>query len=618
MGAEASRARPQNLEDDAGLVSADAPSVKAGADLKDFRKRAREVYELYRTQYHTRFYWLDPKFFGTDFRKRLLEDAEALLSVLNQAGTWKPDRDAKLVELHKLLTKTHRKDKVLIFTQFADTAIYLGEQLEKLGVTSMAVATNETSDPITLARRFSPSTNGGLSSLESELRVLLATDVLAEGQNLQDAHIVVNYDLPWAIIRLIQRAGRVDRIGQKHDTIFAYSFLPVDGVEEIIHLRQRLFHRLQANQEVLGTDESFFGEDAANKLRDLYTEKQGALDDDQTDEDIDLASLALQVWNSASADDQKAAQRLSPVVAATGPLPELANPRDHPAGVISYLRFPDNTDALVRVDDKGNLVSQSLSGIFQAAACAPDAPPLKRAANHHELVSRCVEIVMEEQQTFAGHLGSLRSISRKVGTLARTTIERLGELAFSMDELGLCPLIYRNTDTGRLPCGPRKLAATLGWQYGPNGLVLHGPTGCGKSRAAWLLLRRLHFEGYETVAFNAVSFSHEVAYHFGPNGDAVRWVRRIHNAPVVFLDDLGKCRLTERGEAELFGLVEARAAQGRPIIATTTFVGDTLAATMHPETGAALVRRLRDFCECIAFSRARAARCKSRLDTESA
>jgi SNF2 family DNA or RNA helicase len=407
-------ARPQNLEDDAGLVSADAPSVKAGADLKDFRKRAREVYELYRTQYHTRFYWLDPKFFGPDFRKRLLEDAEALLSVLKQTGAWKPDRDAKLVELHKLLTKTHRKDKVLIFTQFADTAIYLGEQLEKLGVTSMAVATNETSDPVTLARRFSPSTNGGLSNFELELRILLATDVLAEGQNLQDGHIVVNYDLPWAIIRLIQRAGRVDRIGQKHDTIFAYSFLPVDGVEEIIHLRRRLFHRLQANQEVLGTDESFFGEDAANKLRDLYTEKQGALDDDQTDEDIDLASLALQVWNSASADDQKAAQRLSPVVAATGPLPELANPLDQPAGVISYLRFPDNTDALVRVDDKGNLVSQSLSGIFHAAACAPDTPSLDRAENHHELVSRCVEIVMEEQQTFAGHLGSLRSISRKV------------------------------------------------------------------------------------------------------------------------------------------------------------------------------------------------------------
>jgi len=52
--------------------------------------------------------------------------------------------------------------------------------------------------------------------------VLVATDVLSEGQNLQDAHIVVNYDLPWAIIRIIQRAGRVDRIGQKSDTVHIY------------------------------------------------------------------------------------------------------------------------------------------------------------------------------------------------------------------------------------------------------------------------------------------------------------------------------------------------------------------------------------------------------------
>jgi superfamily II DNA/RNA helicase len=64
-----------------------------------------------------------------------------------------------------------------------------------------------------------------------EFRVLITTDVLSEGQNLQDAHIILNYDLPWAIIRLIQRAGRVDRIGQKAEQIQCYSFLPEDGIE---------------------------------------------------------------------------------------------------------------------------------------------------------------------------------------------------------------------------------------------------------------------------------------------------------------------------------------------------------------------------------------------------
>lgn len=379
-----------------------------------YQARAAKIYQAYAAQFRDRFDWLDPKFFRPELGKALQADAQALLGVLTQAGVWKPERDAKLAALEALLTRSHRKDKVLVFTQFADTALYVGEQLAKRGVTDLAVVTNQTADPVSLARRFSPATNGGLRNEETELRVLIATDVLAEGQNLQDAHLVVNFDLPWAIIRLIQRAGRVDRIGQKHDTITVYSFLPADGVERIIRLRQRLFHRLQQNQEVIGTDESFFGEEAATKLRDLYTEKAGTLDDDQADEDIDLASLALQVWNSASAEDQKAAAALPPIIAATRALPETTDPVQHPSGVIAYLRYPDGADALVRVGEHGNLISQSLSGIFRAAACPPDTSALPRIHNHHELVARCVQIAAEEQTVFGGQLGSLRSVRRKL------------------------------------------------------------------------------------------------------------------------------------------------------------------------------------------------------------
>lgn len=82
--------------------------------------------------------------------------------------------------------------------------------------------------------------------------------------------------------------------------------------------------------------------------------------------------------------------------------------------MITYLRYPDGTDALVRVDEHANLISQSLSAIFRAAACAPDTPPLPCAENHHDLVARCVEIVMKEQETFGGQLGSLRSVHRKL------------------------------------------------------------------------------------------------------------------------------------------------------------------------------------------------------------
>jgi superfamily II DNA/RNA helicase len=103
----------------------------------------------------------------------------------------------------------------------------------------VAGVTGSSTNPTALTQRFSPVSNNKHAQVrpDAELRVLIATDVLSEGQNLQDCHIVVNYDLPWAIIRLIQRAGRVDRIGQQADTTSIYTFMPADGVEQLLQLR---------------------------------------------------------------------------------------------------------------------------------------------------------------------------------------------------------------------------------------------------------------------------------------------------------------------------------------------------------------------------------------------
>ncbi len=182
-----------------------------------------------------------------------------------------------------------------------------------LGVQGVETATGKSLNPTELAWRFSPDANGkrapGQMADAAELRILIATDVLSEGQNLQDCAIVVNYDLPWAIIRLIQRAGRVDRIGQQSERILCYSFTPADGVERLIGLRARVRQRLLENQEVLGSDEAFFEDDQqASALRDLYTEKNGILDDDG-DAEVDLASFAYQIWkNATDADPALAAQ----------------------------------------------------------------------------------------------------------------------------------------------------------------------------------------------------------------------------------------------------------------------------------------------------------------------
>src|SRR6266566_908192 len=262
----------------------------------DYRRRAAEVYREYATQYQRRFKWLRPALFTADLQRDLLQDAQNLLRVLVECGTWDASKDAKLGALVDLLTRQHPDEKVLIFTQFADTVYYLTKQLKLQGIKALEGVTGDAADPTALAWRFSPVSNDKRHQVHplEELRVLVATDVLSEGQNLQDAAIVVNYDLPWAIIRLIQRAGRVDRIGQQSNTIYCYSFLPADGVERLI--------RLQQNAEVVGTDEAFFEDELAETatvtFQDLYNEKAGVLDG-EADSEVDLASQAYQIWKNA-------------------------------------------------------------------------------------------------------------------------------------------------------------------------------------------------------------------------------------------------------------------------------------------------------------------------------
>ena len=218
------------------------PDVEALWTEAAFIERAAEIYQSYRTKYCHRFKWIRPSLFTQQLKRNLLSDARKLTEVLQLAGAWDANQDVQLAALITLLTKKHPSEKVLIFSQFADTVRYLGQQLKIRGVTQVATVSGQTSDPTSLAWRFSPASNGKREAIapEEELRVLVATDVLSEGQNLQDAHIVVNYDLPWAIIRLIQRAGRVDRIGQQAHNILVYTFLPAEGIERIIHLRERV------------------------------------------------------------------------------------------------------------------------------------------------------------------------------------------------------------------------------------------------------------------------------------------------------------------------------------------------------------------------------------------
>ncbi|MBX3329882.1 MAG: hypothetical protein KF722_05745 [Nitrospira sp.] len=447
---------PQTSDENDGNGEANEKGPARLRSENDFKRRAAEVYAQYVGQGGKRFKWLRPDLFVKTLESDLHTDVQALLKLLQGVGEWDAGKDAKLNALLKLVTKDHPHEKVLVFTQFADTVDYLETQLNARRIKSISGVTGESLDPTALAWRFSPVSNEKRDQIkpDDELRVLIATDVLSEGQNLQDCAIVVNYDLPWAIIRLIQRAGRVDRIGQQATHIPCYSFLPAEGVERIIRLRARVRRRLQENAEVVGADEAFFEDDRNDKIiLDLYNEKSGILDGDADDE-VDLASRAYQIWKNAITADpilQQTIPALPPVVYATrGHQPDAKQP----SGVLVYLRTAEDNDALAWVDQNGKSVTESQRAILDAAACSPETPALPRQAHHHELVQKGAELIAAEEQSVGGQLGRpsgarfrtyerLESYARAIkGTLFESEA-----LLKAIDEIHRYPLRQSAVDT---------------------------------------------------------------------------------------------------------------------------------------------------------------------------
>lgn len=378
-------------------------------DEKSYYEKAKEVYQIFENAFKSRFDWIRSSLFEKGLKNELIEDCRALIKILKLGKDWIPEKDRQLNALYDLCTQKYKNEKILIFTQFADTAYYLINEFKKRNLKSVECVTGDCDDPTEFAYRFSPISNErkDIAGTERELRVIISTDVLSEGQNLQDAHIVVNYDLPWAIIRLIQRAGRVDRIGQKAEKILCYSFLPEDGIEQIINLRSRLKRRISENAEVVGSDETFFDGDPIN-IEDLYNEKSGILDDDD-DGEIDLSSYAYQIWKNATDADPSLKKIIPDMPNVIYGTKAIDNESEQPQGVVVYTRTADDNDVVAWIDCKGDLITQSQLKILKAAECEPDCEPQIKLANHHELVKRGIEYIREIESDIGGQLGKKSS-----------------------------------------------------------------------------------------------------------------------------------------------------------------------------------------------------------------
>lgn len=204
-------------------------------------------------------------------------DLDQIVQFLDEARKFEPKHDDKLKKLIRLLKSKELVDqKVLIFTEYADTARYLKGQLEKAGITGVAQVDSATKrNRADVIQRFSPYYNG-LSSPElvaqgrEETRILIATDVLSEGLNLQDASRMINYDIHWNPVRLMQRIGRVDRrmnpevekrlvadhpeVAGSRGKVSFWNFLPPDELNAILTLYTKVTQKTLLISKTLGIE----------------------------------------------------------------------------------------------------------------------------------------------------------------------------------------------------------------------------------------------------------------------------------------------------------------------------------------------------------------------------
>lgn len=325
-------------------------------------------------------------------------DIELLEKILSLVEPIIPQKDAKLQKLLECLKQSPlREGKRLIFTQYADTARYLFDNLNPDGLRDdIDVIYSSDKSKVRVVGRFAPKANPEyrFQSGECELFTVIATDVLAEGLNLQDCDKIINYDLHWNPVRLIQRFGRIDRIGSEHEVIYGFNFLPETGIDRNLGLRQKLHNRVQEIHDTIGEDSAIL--DRTEQLNEeamfaIYEKNGGQLSFFEEDEEeiVDL-NEAEQILRQLRKENP-------------GEYERIANLRDgiRTAKLSSHKGLyvfcqADNYRQLFLLDENGEVVSRDIPRILATIRCGSEEKGEKLPQGYNAAVMHVKRLFAEE------------------------------------------------------------------------------------------------------------------------------------------------------------------------------------------------------------------------------
>ncbi|MDB9395870.1 helicase-related protein [Microcystis aeruginosa] len=373
-------------------------------------------------------------FDATILQKHLEHDIQLLEKILHLVEPITPDKDAKLQTLKNWLNKPPLQDsKCLIFTQYADTASYLYQNLNPNGDRDdLEVIYSGDKDKARVVGRFAPKANKyyKLQQGESEIKTLIATDVLAEGLNLQDGNLIVNYDLHWNPVRLIQRFGRIDRIGSENDVVYGFNFLPETGLERNLGLRQKLKNRIQEIHETIGEDAAILdpteqlNEEAMYAIYEKSSSHQLSLFENEG-EFLDLneaEEILRQLQRENPAEYERIANLPHGIRTARFSLNK---------GIIVFCEasYPNRKDwkgyqQLYWLDEQGEIISKDTARILGMLKTNPEEAALPLPKNYNQAVMQVKVKFAQEVQ----HRQSEREYSRSLTQAQRYILRELGLL----------------------------------------------------------------------------------------------------------------------------------------------------------------------------------------------
>lgn len=261
-----------NMYNDGTVYISKKVNVYDLLDNDDFDKLEKNVEEEKAQKYESK-----------DFRKDFLTDLQHDLEVLKQVWTlWKNvDEDPKLSTFIQELKKHERlkKKQLVVFTESKETGDYLYEHLidqfpgqvmfyssEGGRHTDKQLTSKHTIARDIILDNFDPNSK----TPSKDLRILIATDILAEGINLHRSNILINYDLPWNPTRVLQRAGRVNRLGTKHSNVYIFNFFPTTHSDEHLGLELNITNKIQMFHDILGEDAKYLSDGEEVGSRQLF------------------------------------------------------------------------------------------------------------------------------------------------------------------------------------------------------------------------------------------------------------------------------------------------------------------------------------------------------------